>query len=57
MHHCSAGSLFCSLYSKLLKMEIQKMKSIFQNLIPSATEKKHFYVLFLAGMLFSVVKL
>lgn len=30
MHCYSGGDLFCLLYSKLLKMEIRKMKSIFQ---------------------------
>lgn len=43
MHHYSGGDLFCLLYLKLLKMEIQKMKSIFQTLTPSVTEKKQIF--------------
>lgn len=38
-HHYLGGGLFCLLHSKLLKMEIPKMKSIFQNLTPSLIEK------------------
>lgn len=57
-HRYSGGDLFYLLYSKLLKMEIQKTKSIFQiHSHQRLKGNKYFHILFLAGMSFNVATL